>query len=190
MTARINLLPWRQWERDRRKRVFLGGLALSGLATVAVVVLAVALFDRLIDNQEQRNRFLLAHIAELDTRIAEIDRLRRRRDFIGERVRLLDRLRSDRSNPVRIFDELARTLVSGVHYAALAKRGPVITARGSAESPDRISALMRGLDESSAFEAPRLRGIEQTQANAAYGPQTAVFELDFRATGQTPAEGR
>ena len=69
--ARINLLPWREWERERKKKEFLtnlGGILLAG----AILVFAGGwMLDTSIEGQNQRNSFLQQKIAVLDGRIAD-----------------------------------------------------------------------------------------------------------------------
>lgn len=197
--AHVNLLPWRQRQRERRQRIFLAGLGISFLAAVALVALAGFFVGGMFEHQERRNRHLAARIAELDGQLAEIDALRRGRDDLLGRVRALRQLRRGRSATVRLFDELAQTLVPGLHYAELARRGQIVTAKGAAESNDRIAQLMRNLRDSEWFDAPSLKGIGRLgqrpdsakgeSAAAVYGEQAVIFELTFLATSPAGAGG-
>ena len=99
---------------------------------------------------------------------------------------------------MRLFDELARTLVPGLHYTALARHGQVVAAEGVAESNDRISLLMRNLRDSEWFDAPNLKGIGRSRQRpdaamgdsaAVYGEQTATFELTFLTTSPAVDQG-
>ena len=178
MTAYLNLLPWRQWRRERQRRIFLAELGFVFAGSVTLVALASAYLDTRIDNQERRNRFLLESIAELDGRMDEIEVLRRETHAAEGRLGALLRLGNDRSAIVKVFNELARTLPAGVRYLSLAKRGPLIAARGVARSHEDISLLMRNLQDSARFDAPLLGGIEEA-ADASQTGQTATFELTF-----------
>ena len=174
----VNLLPWRQRRRARRKRVFVGGLVASFAAAVIVVALMAVYLAGLVHHQQQRNDYLAAHIAELDERIVEVDALRRQRQEILARNDVLRHLWQARSVTVGILDELARTLAPGVHYTALSRSGDGISVRGEAESNDRIAELMRNLRDSPWFGAPNLKRIGG-EASDAYGEHTAAFELTF-----------
>ena len=178
MTARINLLPWRQRRRDRQRHTFLAQLGVVFGSTACLVVLATIALEGRIDNQGARNQFLRASIGELERRIDEIEVVRRRTDETVERIQTLANLRRDRARTVRIFDELARTIAPGVHYTSVVKRGPRISAHGVAHSNSNISALMRSLSESERFEAPELKGIEQA-AGEGNTTRAAVFEITF-----------
>lgn len=187
MIARINLLPWRQRRLDRQRRVFLAQLGIVAAGSAFLVCLIAVVLDSRTGSQAARNEFLLECIDDLERRIDEIEVVRRRGDETLERVRMLSGLQRDRTNTVRIFDELARTIAPGVHYTSLVKRGMHITALGLARSNNDISTLMRNIQESERFEAPRLKGIEEVAGSEA-GARTAVFELTFATSAPTHAQ--
>lgn len=178
MTVRINLLPWREWARERRKRTFFAALGLAAAVAVVVVALAGASLNSSIGQQEQRNRFLASKIGDLDERIAEVEELLVRRDRVVERWRTLEELVSGGSNTLHIFDELARTAVPGAYYTSVNRRGRLITVQGTAESNDRIAATMRNLQDSDTFDAPLLKSIEKAAPDAV-DTQAVTFELTF-----------
>jgi type IV pilus assembly protein PilN len=177
--AHINLLPWREWERERKKKEFLGNLA-GVFVLGAVLVLAGGwMLDRNVDHQNARNTFLQSKISELDTKIAEIAQLEQQRKDLEERMALIQELQGNRPVIVRVFDELVRTLSKGVHYQELAMTAGNLKVSGTAESNNRISSLMRNLDESEWFQSPNLRSIKEDPDNSDYGPQASTFDLTF-----------
>jgi type IV pilus assembly protein PilN len=177
--AHINLLPWRDWERERKKKEFLGNLA-GVLAFAALLVfLAGWMLDGNIDHQNARNKYLEDRIADLDLKIAEIAQLEKQRADLQERMALIQELQGNRPVIVRVFDELVRTLSKGVHYNKLNLAAGGLTVEGTAESNNRISSLMRNLDESEWFESPNLRSIKEDPNNSDYGAQASKFDLTF-----------
>lgn len=172
--ANINLLPWREWERERRKNEFLariGGVALIG---ILAVLLGGWYLDNSVEHQNARNQFLTDRIAELDQQIAEIRDLRAKRDQLLARMRVIQELQGNRPVIVRVFDELVRTLAKGVYFTTLNMQGNVLSVSGTAESNNRISSLMRSLDGSDWFTEPNLKGLT---ANPQVGEQASNFQL-------------
>jgi len=180
--ARINLLPWREWERERRQKQFLANL-LGVLVCGVLLVLAGGMYlDGRVADQNARNRFLEQEIAALDRQIAEIRDLQKTREELLARIRVILELQGNRPVPVRVFDELVRSLAPGVHFRNLRMQGNLLTLEASAESNNRISSLMRNLDGSDWFAAPSLRSIKEDPANVHYGPQASSFNLTFVQT--------
>ena len=177
--AHINLLPWREWERERKKKEFLGNLAGVLVLAGAMVFAGGWVLDGNIKQQNARNSFLDTKIAELDQKIAEIATLEQQRDDLKERMTLIQRLEGNRPVIVRVFDELVRTLSKGVHYRKIEMMAGGLMVEGTAESNNRISSLMRNLDESGWFDNPNLRSIKEDPENIDYGSQASTFDLTF-----------
>jgi type IV pilus assembly protein PilN len=175
--ARINLLPWRDWERERKKKKFLTNLGAVAVAGGVLVFAGHTYLDSQLDRQKSRNDWLRSEITQLDTRIAEIRNLRQERDQLLARMHVIQGLQGNRPVIVRVFDELVRTNANGVFYANLRMDGPVLQMNGTAESNNRISTLMRNLDTSEWFSEPNLKGIRE---NTAFGPQASNFQLTVR----------
>ena len=175
---KINLLPWRQQRRQRQQRILYAQLAASFAAAAALAATFGFHLEAQLDRQQERNLSLTAEVADLDRRIASIDAARRHRDALDGRIDVLARLWSERSTTVDIFNQLARTMVGGVHYTQLLRRDDTIAVRGVAASTLRVSVLMRSLHASGRFAAPALQGIA-AKANADYGDEATAFELTF-----------
>jgi type IV pilus assembly protein PilN len=177
--ARINLLPWREWERERKKKQFIGNMAGVLVLGAAMVFGGGWYLNGKIDDQQARNRFLEAEIVVLDARIAEIRNLQKTRDELLARMRVIQELQGNRPVIVRVFDELVRTLATGVHFRTLKLERTRLTVEGVAESNNRISTLMRNLDTSDWFARPNLRSIKEDPRNPNYGAQASTFNLTF-----------
>lgn len=177
--ARINLLPWREWEREQKKNEFLINLGLVLAAAGLVVLLWGWRLDSAADDQVARNQILQSEIAKLDEKIAEIRDLARQREELLSRMRVIQDLQGNRPVIVRIFDELVRTLSTGVHYGKLSMKDAQLSVNGIAESNNRISSLMRNLDSSDWFAKPNLKTIKEDPGNVDYGSQASTFELTF-----------
>ncbi|MFM8354521.1 MAG: PilN domain-containing protein [Gammaproteobacteria bacterium] len=182
----INLLPWREWERERRQRQFVINLAAVLAASVALLLVAGFVLDGRVSDQAARNRFLQDEIAVLDQQIAEIASLRKTRQELLARIQVILELQSNRPTVVHVFDELVRTVPAGLHFNTLRMEGTTLTLEAQAESNNRISALMRNLDGSRLFSEPSLKSIKEDPGNAHYGNQASVFNLTFV---QTPPGG-
>lgn len=177
--ANINLLPWREWERERKQREFLAQIAGVLFVAIALVFSAGYYLDLEIESQENRNDFMEKEIKKLDKKIAEIKELQQQRRDLLARMQVIQELQGNRPVIVRVFDQLVNTLAKGVHYNKVEYQGASLTVAGIAESNNRISALMRNIDASDWFAQPNLKRIKEDPQNSDYGAQASTFDLSF-----------
>src|ERR1044072_2897152 len=101
---RINLLPWREAERKRKRQEF-GVGALAALMLAAGVYLVVKLqMQSAIDQQMSRNQYLNDQIRELDKQIAEILDLEQQKARLQARIQVIEQLELSRPEIVHVFD--------------------------------------------------------------------------------------
>lgn len=179
----INLLPWREWRRERARRTFFVHLGLSGAAAIAVVLALGWQLDRESIRMDRRSDYLRERIGDLDRRIADSEKLTDQTEQILSRLAAAHGLHGNRQTMVRIFDGLAHTVADGVHYTSLSMTDDLFAASGAAASNDRVSSLMRNLDDSPWFAEPSLKSISESRDSPHYGGRASEFELTFRRAG-------
>jgi len=162
--ARINLLPWREWERKRKQREFTGMVAAGALFAAIAVVIGHMQMEGLIGDQEDRNRYLEGEIKSLDARIVKIKDLESTKAKLLARMNVIQELQSNRPLSVHLMDELVRTLPDGVYLNKVGQKGAQLTLDGVAQSNARVSAYMRNIDGSLWVGDPKLNVIETKTA--------------------------
>ena len=158
--ARINLLPWREWERKRKQREFAGMAAAGAVFAAIAVIIGHMQMGNMISSQEERNRFLESEIKTLDSRITKIKDLESTKTKLLARMNVIQELQSNRPVSVHLMDELVRTVPDGVHLKKFTQKGTELTMDGIAQSNARVSAYMRNIDGSLWVGNPRLNVIE------------------------------
>lgn len=182
----VNLLPWRERARALRRRAFLGALfSVFGVVVAANTLIAWELTERAAA-ERQRGDALAQEVAALDARLADQAATRREGDELRDRALALQQRLANRRLLAATLDELAQTLVAGVHYTSIAGRDGAITATGVAVANTNVTDLIRQLQGSAWFAKPALRHVGAV-ADAAYGDNAATFELSFLAAAPTPA---
>lgn len=176
MTTRINLLPWREERRKQLQQEFFAMLGLAALLGAAVIFGLYHLKQNQIQDQRMRNTLVEKNVAELEEDIKEIKRLEERREELVERMKVIQDLQGNRPSIVYVFDQLVRTIPDGVYYTAISRDGAMFEIEGVAESNNRISRLMRNLDESVWFQNPNLQNVTAVQQ----GGQENEFTLTVR----------
>ena len=185
----INLLPWRQALRQRRRKEFLIGLGAAVGLAVIVTLLAHLMVSSMIDAQKRRNELLNAEIAELDKAIEQILALEEQKARMIARMEVIDTLQSSRPEVVKLFDQLVSTLPEGVYLTSVKQSGRKLEFIGVAQSSTRVSAFMRNIDASEALSAPELKVI-QTGKDAGPGAQFTLFAQQRAVANEEEASSK
>lgn len=173
---RINLLDWRAAEQEAKRRRFITELVLAALVTILVVgILPVLYYDHRIAEQQARNQYLETQIAAADRQLTEIKSLKKTRDDLTHRMRIISDLQRSRSAIVHYFDQLVATVPDGLYLTSLRQKGDTTTLDGIATSNARVSEYMTNLDASPWFAHPRLIVIKRDDNG---GTRRAVFTLE------------
>jgi type IV pilus assembly protein PilN len=170
----INLLPWRQALRQRRKKEFFIGIVASIALAALVTLLAHLTVSSMIDSQHRRNDLLKAEITELDKAIEQIVALEEQKDRMISRMEVIDTLQSSRPQVVKLFDQIVATLPEGVYLTSVSQSGRRIEFNGVAQSSTRVSAFMRNIDASETLSEPQLKVI-QTGKDSGPGSQFTLY---------------
>jgi type IV pilus assembly protein PilN len=156
----INLLPHRAARRKAQQQQFfiLAGMTL-GLAA-AIVVAVHTFFAGRIETQVERNKYLESEIVVLDKQIDEIRKLKEQTQALLARKRVVESLQTNRTETVRLLDQLVRQLPDGVFLKAVKQTGQRVNVVGYATSNARVSTLMRNFEASPWLESPSLIEIK------------------------------
>lgn len=173
----INLLPWRERRREAMRRAFVMQIVLAVVAAIFVVMAAHKLLTQRLARQEVINRTLEQHIADLNTRVAEVGQLRERQVAVRDRMRVIADLQKERAAVVRVFDELARSLPNEVYFLTLERAGDVILIEGVSESYAGITQLMRRLEDSEEFDNADLNDIATEASETVDESSLFIFNL-------------
>ncbi|WP_018982515.1 PilN domain-containing protein [Salinimonas chungwhensis] len=176
--AHVNLLPWREQQRQLQKKNYLGSLALVALIIGFIFWSVGQAIDRQTHNQNMRNTFLTQEINKLDAQISQIQKIKEKKNAIEQRMALIGQLQVSRNVAPRIFHELAQIVPPGVSFRSMQRSGNLITIEGISESNNRLSDFMRRLENSSVFSAGDLSSIvADTSAADAVSGFTLTFNI-------------
>jgi type IV pilus assembly protein PilN len=176
--ARINLLPWRAERRKQRQKDFVTMLGGALIAGIALVFAGSSYYDGQIEGQTARNDLLKQRIAEAVAQNEEIKTVEARRASLLQRKDVIEELQADRSQNVRLFEELVRTIPDGVRLVTIKQVGQELTLAGRSQSESRVSAYMRNLEASGLINNPRLSIIKAGDATQATGAAAAATSAD------------
>ena len=157
---RINLIPWREAERKRKRQEFGVGVLGAFIAAAVITFLVNLQMNAAIDNQNEKNQYLNDEIAKLDKQITEILALEEEKRRLKARIDVIEKLELSRPEIVHLFDQLVRTIPDGVNLTNLKQNDRKLTLKGLAQSSTRVASYMRNIDASEWLKDPALDILE------------------------------
>ena len=186
----INLLPHREAARKRQRELFFAQVGGAALIGGLIVGLIFTWFQNQISTQQSRNAFLNTEIAKLDAQIKDIAGLQAQLAALKARQLAVEDLQADRNLPVHLLDEMVRQLPEGIYLSTLRQDNQTIMLTGVAQSQERVSELLRNLNNNSKWlTKPEL--VEIVAANLALSPReqrrVSNFSIRVSLTRGAPA---
>jgi type IV pilus assembly protein PilN len=158
--TQINLLPWREEQRQELKKQFVLMAVMTCVLAAAIVGLIHFQMQSKIGYQLSRNKFMSDEIAKVDEQIKEIKELQKVRRSLIERMEVIQDLQGSRPSIVHLFTEIVSSVPNGVYLQSLQQKGNNLKISGEAESNARVSTYMRNLQSSAWLKDPNLTVIE------------------------------
>lgn len=146
--ARINLLPWRQEERERKNKEFNVLIAAIALIAALIVMAAMTVLGNELSKQQEANQHIEQANAKLDEALKSIETLEAQRDQMLSQMKVIQDLQGRRSVPVRVWDDLARATPADMYLINIKRVGEVITIQGKADNADVVANFVRNLNAS------------------------------------------
>ncbi|CAM4181859.1 PilN domain-containing protein [Acinetobacter pragensis] len=176
--AKINLLPWRDELREKRKKEFIAVCIGAFLVGVLGVGLTWLYFDNRLQDQEQANQLVVSTNQNLDIQLKSLEGLQEQRNAIVERMKLIQGLQGQRPIAVHLVDELVRVLPSNMYITKFTRAGDKFTLEGKAESPNTVAELLRNLESSPWYRNAFMSSFLATEEKKAQAPSSIVPRVE------------
>ena len=180
MSMNINLLPWREAQRERNTRKFYVVVAGMLILGVALGLLISHYYQLKLVAQQQRNAYVSDHIERLNADIAGVSRYVSDAERLGEQIAVFQALQSEQTDTVQLFNDVA----NGVIYQRLAKNGAQVSVTAVAGSERQVSEQLRRIAALPGLGVPSLSAVESEQNGAG-----RVFRFDVEQTTVAVPQG-
>ena len=172
----MNLLPWRQVLRSRRKKENIMTIIYAAGFAVCLVFLITLGLSIKIAKEEKNGQYLQDKISSLDKSLQEIKGLEIKKTELIGKINVLQGLHSPRADTAKIFDELVVAIPTNITVFSIQRNGNTVAVTGFANSNSDVSMLMRNIESSSLLANARLIEIEQQVIDGAI---TNQFYMDI-----------
>lgn len=179
--SHINLLPWREKQREKHKQLYVALLGLLSAATVGLVMAGGSFLDSMIAAQKARNQFLEKENAILDVRIGQIATVKEQKKNIEMKISLIQQLQQHRNVSPKVLNELANIVPPGVTFRKFTRKENQIEIIGISDSNNRLADFMRRLESSETFIDGELSSIV---ADTSTTEGVSDFKLTFNVSPQ------
>lgn len=176
--AKINLLPWRDELREKRKKEFIVICIGAALIGVLLVVMAWFYYNYKLEDQEQANQLIISTNQNLDVQLKSLEGLQEQRNAIVERMKLIQGLQSQRPIAVRLIDEMARVVPANLYINKFSRIGDKFTIEGKAESPNAVAEFLRNLEASPWYRNAFMNSFLAVEENKNKAPSSVVPRVE------------
>lgn len=176
--AKINLLPWRDALREKRKKEFIAYCI--GAAVLGIILVASAWFyySQKLEDQEQANQLVVSTNQNLDVQLKSLEGLQEQRNAIVERMKLIQGLQGQRPVTVRLADELVRVTPSNMYITKFVRTGDKFTIEGKAESPNTVAEFLRNLEASAWYRNAFMNSFLAVEEQKDKAPSSIVPRVE------------
>ncbi|WP_416191277.1 PilN domain-containing protein [Neisseria sp. CCUG12390] len=159
---KINLLPYREEIRQRKKQQFKLLMLTALLTGLGLSVLTYLSIENAIGSQQGRNAFLESEIKKLDEDLGEIKKLQAEKEnFLAKKIKV-EELQEKRSQAAYIIDTLNVLTPDNTYLTSLeAESATAYKVTGRAISDNKIAVFMRALPSTGVFSQPELLSIKK-----------------------------
>ena len=183
----INLLPYREERRKRRKQAFFASMGLAAIVGALVVAAIFLLLQYLTMEQQRRNQYLRSETEKLEVQIRDIANLRAEIDALKSRQKAVEDLQTDRNTPVHMINDLAKYVPEGIYLTAIRQNEKVVNLTGIAQTNERVSEFMRNIQrESEWLDRPELGEIKLANLSTSGRDQKRLFEFTMQVSIKAP----
>lgn len=158
---RINLLPVRAAQKKERLVNQLAILIFAVSATLVVCFLVWMSMSGRIDDATATNKATQNKINSLKKDLRAIKGFEVSKKALRAKLDILDKLKANRSGPVKLLDELSKSTPEKVWILTFSETAGAVTMTGGGMSEESIAGFLRDLENSPSYKNVELAVIEQ-----------------------------
>ncbi|MBN3001820.1 PilN domain-containing protein [Vibrio alginolyticus] len=177
MHYRINLLPWRENQREEHRRRFISLVALGMLVAVGIQWGIGKFFEYQQDQQQERLDYLTHYIAELDQRIEAMKIAEQEHSKILERLKVVEGLQNGRNKTTEFMNLMPAVIPEGVYVDKIKMNDLEIEISGISDSTPKLATMLDNMERSAKLNDVEMHSI--VHGKARFGKEFQTFKVSF-----------
>ncbi|MFH4437000.1 PilN domain-containing protein [Vibrio diabolicus] len=177
MLYRINLLPWRENQREEHRRRFISLVALGMLVAIGIQWGIGKFFEYQQDQQQERLDYLTYYIAELDQRIEAMKIAEQEHSKILERLKVVEGLQNGRNKTTEFMNLMPAVIPEGVYVDKIKMNDLEIEISGISDSTPKLATMLDNMERSAKLNDVEMHSI--VHGKARFGKEFQTFKVSF-----------
>ncbi|WOE31066.1 MULTISPECIES: PilN domain-containing protein [unclassified Acinetobacter] len=174
---KINLLPWRDESRIKRRKEFVMMSALVVIVASMIMMMIAYFYHQRLQDQLHANQTIIRANQALDQQLKSLDGLQSQRQQIIERMALIQSLQSQRPIVVRLIDELVRMMPTPLFLTQLTRKDDQLVLIGHADNPNTVAEFLRNLERSPWYRNALMNSFVAKEKETAQNVQGIVIPV-------------
>ena len=186
--VKINLLPWRETQRQEKQQRFLLLLSFSLIIVLSVFGLIHIHIVNQQSSQIQRNTMLQYEITSQDKNISAMNILEAKTNQIISKINYLNMLQKTRLDTLGLLNQLAPAIPSTVFLTKLTRINHEVIIEGKTQSSGALSEFMQQIENEALFHVPIIEKMKTPDDASSENSKTTdivkLFTLYFQQRNQ------
>ncbi|GAB7224174.1 PilN domain-containing protein [Vibrio owensii] len=187
MLHHINLLAWRENQREEHRRRFIGLIVLGAIAALGVQWGIGKYYQYQQDQQQQRLDYLAHYISQLDKRIEAMKIAEQEHGKILERLKIVEGLQNGRNKTTEFMNLMPSVIPEGVYVDKIKMNDYEIEVSGISDSTPRLATMLDNMERSAKLLDVEMHSI--VHGKARFGKEFQTFKVSFMFKGASIKEG-
>ncbi|EJG0880042.1 PilN domain-containing protein [Vibrio parahaemolyticus] len=177
MLYRINLLPWRENQREEHRRRFVGLVVLGVMVALGIQWSVGKYYEYQQDLQQERLDYLTTYISDLDKRIEAMKIAELEHSKILERLKVVEALQNGRNKTTDFMNLMPAVIPEGVYVDKIKMNDLEIEISGISDSTPRLATMLDNMERSAKLLDVEMHSI--VHGKARFGKEFQTFKVSF-----------
>lgn len=177
MLYRINLLPWRENQREEHRRRFVGLIILGVFFAVGIQWGIGQFYAFQQDQQQGRLDYLTQYIAELEQRIEAMKIAEQEHSKILARLKVVEGLQNGRNKTTEFMNLMPAVMPEGVYVDKIKMNDLEIEIAGISDSTPRLATMLDNMERSAKLLDVEMHSI--VHGKERFGKEFQTFKVSF-----------